>query len=95
METAFIRFERTARVKVEFNRAACAGWFQCVQEWDAFDMNMMAGKADLTDCEEVDDDVFVRDVPEDQQAAAKRAAECCPVDAIRVYVDGEQVVPQD
>lgn len=93
METAFIRFERTACVKVEFNRAACAGWFQCVQEWDAFKMDMMAGKADLEESDEVDDDVFVRDVPVEYQAAAKQAAECCPVDAIRVYVDGEQVVP--
>lgn len=80
-------------MKVEYDRVACAGWFQCVQEWDAFDMNMLEGKAELEGGEEVDNGVFAVEVPDGAEAAAKAAAESCPVDAIAVYDDeGEQIV---
>jgi len=67
--------------------------YQCVAEWDAFEKNLDAGKADLVDSEEVDDDLFVLEVPNGEEFDAEFAARSCPVDAIRLYDDdGEQVV---
>lgn len=81
-------------MRVEYNRRACTGWFQCVQKWDALEMNMMAGKADLPSGEETEDEVFVVEVDGAEAEAAIDAAEACPVDAIAVYDDGEQVAPE-
>lgn len=81
-------------MKVEYDRVACNAWFQCVQEWDAFEMNMAEGKAEFEGAEETEDGLFVREVPEGAEEKAKAAAETCPVDAIVVYEDGEQIVPE-
>ena len=81
-------------MKVEFDRDTCIGMFQCVAEWDGFEKDTDAGKAVLVDGEEVEEDVIVREVPEDEELDAKFAARSCPVDAIAVYDDdGEQLVP--
>ena len=78
---------------IEFDRDTCIGMFQCVDEWDGFEKNLDAGKADLLNSEEVDEDLFVADVPEDAEFDAEFAARVCPVDAIALYDDdGEQVV---
>jgi ferredoxin len=81
-------------MKVEYDRNACTGWFQCVQKWDALSMNVAEGKADFEGAEEDEDGLLVRDVPEDAEDAATEAAEACPVDAIVVYENGEQIVPE-
>jgi ferredoxin len=81
-------------MRVEFDRDTCIGMFQCVAEWDAFERDEDAGKADLADSEETEEDLFVREVPEGSELDAKFAARACPVDAITVYDDeGEQLVP--
>jgi len=81
-------------MRIEYDRDTCIGMFQCVAEWDAFEEDREAGKAVLGESEEVEDGVFVRDVPEDAEFDAKFAARACPVDAITVYDDdGEQVIP--
>ncbi|WP_135535209.1 MULTISPECIES: ferredoxin [Halostella] len=81
-------------MKVEFDRDTCIGMFQCVAEWDGFEKDTDAGKAILVDGEEVEEDLVVREVPEDEELDAKFAARACPVDAIAVYdEDGEQLVP--
>jgi ferredoxin len=81
-------------MKVEFDRDTCIGMFQCVAEWDGFEKDTDAGKAILVDGEEVEEDLIVREVPEDEELDAKFAARACPVDAIAVYdEDGEQLVP--
>jgi ferredoxin len=81
-------------MKIEYDRETCIGMFQCVDEWDAFVKNLDDGKADLEAAEEVDDQLFVREVPEDAEFDAKFAARVCPVDAITVYDDdGEQLIP--
>ncbi|SDL90143.1 ferredoxin [Halogranum gelatinilyticum] len=81
-------------MKIEYDRETCIGMFQCVDEWDAFEKNLDDGKADLVDAEEVDEQVFVREVPEDAEFDAEFAARVCPVDAITVYDDdGEQLIP--
>jgi len=81
-------------MKVEFDRDTCIGMFQCVAEWDAFEKDSDAGKADLAESEETEDDVFVREVPADAELDAKFAARSCPVDAIAIYDDdGEQLIP--
>lgn len=80
-------------MRIEFDRDACIGMFQCVAEWDAFERDEDDGKADLADSEEVEQDLFVREVPEDAELDAKFAARTCPVDAITVYDDGDQLVP--
>jgi len=81
-------------MRIEYDRDTCTGMFQCVHEWDAFEENRDAGKAELADAEETEEDVFVREVPEDAEFDAKMAARVCPVEAITVYdEDGEQIVP--
>jgi len=77
---------------VEYDRDTCIGMFQCVAEWDGFEKDVDAGKAVLVDGEEGEEDLFVREIPEDAELDAKFAARACPVDAIAVYDDGEQVV---
>jgi ferredoxin len=78
---------------VEFDRDVCIGMFQCVEEWDAFEENVDAGKADLADAEERESDLFVREVPEDAELDAEFAARACPVDAIALYDDdGDRIV---
>jgi len=80
-------------MKIEFDRDTCIGMFQCVDEWDAFEKNLDDGKADLADSEEVEEDIFVAEVPDDAEFDAEFAARTCPVDAIELYDDdGEQVV---
>ena len=80
-------------MQVEFDRDTCIGMFQCVAEWDGFEKDMDAGKADLVDSEETEDDIFVAEIPEGEELDAKFAARACPVDAIAVYDDdGEQIV---
>ncbi|MFC5368427.1 ferredoxin [Salinirubrum litoreum] len=80
-------------MRIEFDRDTCIGMFQCVDEWDGFEKNLDAGKADLLDSEETDDDVFVAEVPEGEEFEAEFAGRVCPVDAIKVYDDdGEQIV---
>jgi len=81
-------------MRIEYDRDTCIGMFQCVAEWDAFEEDKDAGKAVLSDSEEREEDLFVREVPEDAELDAKYAARTCPVDAITVYDDdGEQLVP--
>lgn len=79
-------------MKVRYDRDTCIGMFQCVAEWDAFEKDEDAGKAILADSEEVEDGIFEREVPEDAELDAKFAARACPVDAIEIYEDGEQIV---
>lgn len=81
-------------MRIEFDRDVCIGIYSCVAEWDAFEKNLDDGKADLPDGEEIEDDVFSIDVPEDAEFDAKYAARVCPVDAITLYDDdGEQLLP--
>jgi len=81
-------------MRIEFDRDTCIGMFQCVAEWDAFQKDENAGKAVLADSEEVEQDLFAREIPEDEEFDAKFAARVCPVDAITVYDDdGEQLIP--
>ena len=79
-------------MRVEFDRDTCIGMFQCTAEWDAFEENTDAGKADLAESQP-SDGRFVREVPEDAELDAKFAARACPVDAIKVFEDDEQLVP--
>ncbi|WP_430503447.1 ferredoxin [Haloparvum sp. PAK95] len=79
-------------MEVRFDRDTCIGMFQCVDEWDGFEKDVDDGKADLVGAEETEEDRYVVEVPEDEEFDAKFAARVCPVDAIEVYEDGEQVV---
>lgn len=80
-------------MEIEFDRNTCTGMFQCIHEWEAFEQNLDAGKAELAGGTEEDDGVFVREVPADAEFDAKMAARVCPVEAITVYEDGDQVAP--
>jgi len=80
-------------MRIEYDRDTCIGMFQCVAEWDGFEKDQDAGKAVLVDGEETDEDVFVREVPEEAELDAKFAARACPVDAIAVYDDDERLIP--
>jgi ferredoxin len=80
-------------MRIEYDRDTCTGMFQCVHEWAAFSEDRDAGKAELADAEEVEDGTFVREIPEDAEFDAKMAARVCPVEAITVYEDDEQIVP--
>jgi len=80
-------------MKIEFDRDTCIGMFQCVDEWDGFEKDLDAGKADLLNSEETNDDIFVAEIPDGEEFDAQYAARVCPVDAIRVYDDdGERIV---
>jgi ferredoxin len=80
-------------MRIEYDRDTCIGMFQCVDEWAKFEKNLDEGKADLVGGEETEADIYVLDVPEDEEFEAEFAARTCPVDAIRLYDDdGEQVV---
>lgn len=72
-------------MQVEYDRDACHGWFQCIQHWDAFEMNPAEGVAEFPIGEESAEDLLVADVPEGKESEAKAAAEACPVDAIVVH----------
>lgn len=52
-------------------------------------MNLSEGKADLVSAEEIEDGMFVREVPEEATEQVKAAAEACPVDAIAVIEDDQ------
>ncbi len=80
-------------MKIEYDRDTCIGMFQCVAEWEGFERDEDAGKAVLVNGEERDSDTFVREIPADEELDAKFAARVCPVDAITVYDDGEQIIP--
>lgn len=80
-------------MRVEYDRETCIGMFQCVAEWEGFEGDEDAGKAVLVDGEERETGEFVREVPADAELDAKFAARACPVDAITVYDDGEQIIP--
>ncbi|MFB6096708.1 MAG: ferredoxin [Haloferacaceae archaeon] len=81
-------------MRIEYDRETCIGMFQCVDEWEKFEEDRDAGKAVLVDGEEVEEGVFVREVPEGEELDAEFAARSCPVDAITLYDDdGEQIVP--
>jgi len=80
-------------MRIEYDRAICNGWFQCVQEWDEFEMDIQEGKANLDGAENTSGNIFVRDVPEENEDYALAAVESCPVNAIKIYDDGEQIAP--
>jgi len=80
-------------MRVEYDRDTCIGMFQCVAEWDGFEKDEDAGKAVLVDGEEVETDLIAGEVPEEAELDAKFAARACPVDAITVYDDDEQLIP--
>lgn len=80
-------------MRIEYDRDTCIGMFQCVAAWEGFERDEDAGKAVLVDGEPVGTDRFDREVPEAAELDAKFAARTCPVDAITVYEDGEQILP--
>ncbi len=84
---------REVAMKIEYDRNTCTGMYQCTAEWEEFVENREEGKADLLESEEVEDGIFVREVPDGAEFDAEMAARVCPVDAIKVYDDdGEQIV---
>ncbi|KYH27031.1 hypothetical protein HAPAU_09210 [Halalkalicoccus paucihalophilus] len=81
-------------MRIEYDRDTCIGIYQCVDEWEKFEKDMDAGKAELVGAEETEDGTFVLEVPEGEEFDAEMAARVCPVDAITLYDDdGEQTVP--
>lgn len=81
-------------MRIEYDRDTCIGIYQCVDEWERFEKDMDAGKADLVGAEEDEEGTFVLEVPDGEEFDAEMAARVCPVDAITLYDDdGEQFVP--
>jgi ferredoxin len=81
-------------MRIEYDRDTCIGIYQCVDEWERFEKDMDAGKAELVGAEEEEEGTFVLEVPEGEEFDAEMAARVCPVDAITLYDDdGEQMVP--
>lgn len=80
-------------MRIEFDRDACIGMYQCVDEWADFEKDMDAGKAHLVGGTE-SAGVVTKPVPADEEFDAEMAARVCPVDAIALYDDdGDQIVP--
>lgn len=80
-------------MRIEFDRDTCIGMFQCVYEWESFKRDEHAGKAILEGADEIEPDRFILEVPEGEEFNAEMAARVCPVDAITLYDDGEQLIP--
>jgi len=80
-------------VRVEFDRDTCIGMFNCVAEWEKFVEDTDAGKATLVESEEIESDLYIREVPEGEEFEAKMAARVCPVDAITIKDGDDQIVP--
>ena len=81
-------------MRIRLDRNTCIGMFQCVAEWEeGFEENRDEGKVDLREADTVEAGVFERSVPEDAELDAKFAARSCPVDAISIFEDDEQLVP--
>lgn len=81
-------------MRIEYDRDTCIGIYQCVDEWERFEKDMDAGKAELVGAEEDEEGTFVLEVPDGEEFDAEMAARVCPVDAITLYDDdGEQFVP--
>ena len=81
-------------MRIRLDRDTCIGMFQCVAEWeDGFEKDEDAGKVDLLEATEIETDVFEREVPEGAELDAKFAARTCPVDAIAIFEDDEQLIP--
>ena len=80
-------------MRIRLDRDTCIGMFQCVAEYEAgFEVDEDAGKVDLAESEEIDPGIFERALPEDVELDAKFAARACPVEALAIRDDGEQIV---
>ncbi|UHQ98347.1 ferredoxin (plasmid) [Natrinema zhouii] len=61
-------------MQVEFDQATCTGIFNCVKEWEAFIEDRDAGKAPLLESDEIESDLYGREVTNDEEMDAKMAA---------------------
>ncbi len=67
--------------------------FNCVAEWEQFVEDNDADKATLIGAEETRPDLYVHEIPENEEVEAKMAARVCPVDAITIIDGDDQIVP--
>ena len=82
-------------VKVEYNKNKCIGQGNCVAA-SPFYFNLDEfNKAILNHSVKKDNDIFVADIREDKLNDVIEAAKSCPVNAIRVFNENEDIVSVD
>lgn len=78
-------------VKVEYNKNKCIGQGNCVAA-APFYFTLEEAKAILNHSIEDEDDIFVADIKSDKLNDVIEAAKSCPVNAIRVFDEKEDIV---
>lgn len=81
--------------RIVYDRSGCIGAGTC-EALDPEDFELVEdGLADLKEGEEVSDDVWEKEVPENREEAALEAARGCPVNVIKIIDTdtGEQLYP--
>lgn len=71
-------------MQLRFDREKCVGMLACIPEWEAFEQPDGEFKPVLVDGEEVDDEIYVVDVPDDVEEKVRSCEKVCPVDAIEI-----------
>jgi len=71
--------------RIVYDRNGCIGAGTC-EALDPEDFKLVEdGLADLIDGEEVKDGIWVKEIDEEQKAAALEAAKGCPVNVIKIF----------
>lgn len=77
--------------KIVYDRQSCSGFFSCVKVSDDF-VEGEEDKSVLVEGTEVTEDLFEKEIGEEQLEAAIEAAKVCPVDVIKVLDDEGTVI---
>lgn len=77
--------------KIVYDRESCSGFFSCVKVSDDF-IEGDEDKSILVDGTETSEDLFEKEIGEDQLEDAIEAANVCPVDVIKVLDDDGKVI---
>lgn len=77
--------------KIVFDRESCSGFFSCVKVSKAFEEGE-DDKSILVGATEVGQDLFEKEIGQEQLEDAIEAANVCPVDVIKVLDDDGQVI---
>ncbi|MBW3582670.1 MAG: ferredoxin [Euryarchaeota archaeon] len=79
--------------KIVYDKKNCEGFFVCsAAAPDHFDEDQDEQKVDLTDSKEKAENLFEKEISEEELEEAIEAAEGCPADVIKVLDDDGEVV---
>ncbi len=76
-------------MRIRFDREACDGMLACIPKWDVFEQPAGEFKPVLRGAEEVEEKVYVLEVPEEFEEDAEACVDICPVNAIELVEDSD------